>query len=165
MVVIYANLSLTNVFFVFAEIANVKLWQVHRFSPTQQLLHAALNIEILTYGWKLCKDSITIEMDLQELYRVQHLLYKIKIDNHAIVCAFCQRNSRWILFHFFAKKQNKYCALDVRCPKRMSRCSKTCWIHRCQLNIKSTNCYSHWLIKHSFCIHIYIGCCQTIGYR
>ena len=49
--------------------------------------------------------------------------------------------------------------LRDRYPKRMSKCSETCWIHRCQWNIKSANRYSHWLIKHSFCIHIYDGSC------
>ena len=47
--------------------------------------------------------------------------------------------------------------LRIIYPKRMSKCSENCWIHRCQWNIKSTNCYFYWLIKHSLCcIHIFI---------
>ena len=45
---------------------------IYTFSSTYNvaiaMLHAALNRN--TDGWKLCKDSITIEMDLQELYHV-----------------------------------------------------------------------------------------------
>jgi len=38
------------------------------FSSTYNVAIAMLNRN--TDGWKLCKDSITIEMDLQELYHV-----------------------------------------------------------------------------------------------
>jgi len=45
---------------------------IYTFSSTYNvaiaILHAARNRN--TDGWKLCKDSITIEMDLQELYHV-----------------------------------------------------------------------------------------------
>jgi len=73
MVEFYANLSSRPMFSLFLlSLRDVKLWCIFTFSSTYKVallqLHAARNRN--TDGWKLCKDSITIEMDLQELYHV-----------------------------------------------------------------------------------------------
>ena len=93
------------------------------------------------------------------------------IYRNCIKCIICSKRSKSTtiqLFVCFAKwvqllsllfaQKHKHC---IWCLKGDEQMLQTWWrIHRCQLNIKSTNCYSYWLMKYSLCIqYIYIGCC------